>query len=82
MPTTRSRNCNCNPWSPERHARGKSTLFWMKLIDMGFEGLKRIVGQFCPDIQTDKIRQTLMWTATWPEEIQKIAAEFLVDPIT
>ena len=47
------------------------------MLDMGFEPqLRKIVGQIRPD------RQTLMWSATWPREVQQLAADFLgEDPI-
>ena len=42
---------------------------------MGFEPqLRNIVSQIRPD------RQTLMWSATWPREVQQISREFLRDP--
>jgi len=42
-----------------------------RMLDMGFEPqIRRIVSQIRPD------RQTLMWSATWPREIQKLAMEF------
>ena len=42
---------------------------------MGFEPqLRKIVSQIRPD------RQTLMWSATWPREVQNIARDFLSDP--
>ncbi len=42
---------------------------------MGFEPqLRKIVSQIRPD------RQTLMWSATWPREVQNIARDFLNDP--
>jgi len=38
---------------------------------MGFEPqIRRIVSQIRPD------RQTLMWSATWPKEVQNLALEF------
>lgn len=41
-------------------------------LDMGFEPqLRKIVSQIRPD------RQTLMWSATWPKEVQNIARDFL-----
>jgi len=41
------------------------------MLDMGFEPqLRRIVSQIRPD------RQTLMWSATWPREIQHLARDF------
>ena len=36
--------------------------------------LRKIVSQIRPD------RQTLMWSATWPKEIQQLARDFLSDP--
>lgn len=42
---------------------------------MGFEPqIRKIVSQIRPD------RQTLMWSATWPKEVQKMASDFLHDP--
>ncbi len=42
---------------------------------MGFEPqIRKIVSQIRPD------RQTLMWSATWPKEVQELARDFLVDP--
>ena len=44
------------------------------MLDMGFEPqIRKIVSQIRPD------RQTLMWSATWPKEVQTIANEFLKD---
>jgi len=41
------------------------------MLDMGFEPqIRRIVSQIRPD------RQTLMWSATWPREIQHLARDF------
>lgn len=43
-----------------------------RMLDMGFEPqLRKIVSQIRPD------RQTLMWSATWPKEIQGLARDFL-----
>jgi ATP-dependent RNA helicase DDX5/DBP2 len=43
-----------------------------RMLDMGFEPqLRKIVGQIRPD------RQTLMFTATWPRQVQTIARDFL-----
>mmetsp|Transcript_30001 Transcript_30001/g.82708 ORF Transcript_30001/g.82708 Transcript_30001/m.82708 type:complete len:234 (-) Transcript_30001:84-785(-) len=40
------------------------------MLDMGFEPqLRRIISQIRPD------RQTLMWSATWPREIQHLARD-------
>jgi ATP-dependent RNA helicase DDX5/DBP2 len=37
--------------------------------------IRKIVSQIRPD------RQTLMWSATWPKEVQSLARDFLKDPI-
>mmetsp|Transcript_15323 Transcript_15323/g.37909 ORF Transcript_15323/g.37909 Transcript_15323/m.37909 type:complete len:265 (+) Transcript_15323:2-796(+) len=43
---------------------------------MGFEPqIRKILSQIRPD------RQTLMWSATWPREVQGLARDFLKDPI-
>jgi len=43
-----------------------------RMLDMGFEPqIRKIVSQIRPD------RQTLMWSATWPKEVQSLASEFL-----
>ena len=45
------------------------------MLDMGFEPqIKKIVSQIRPD------RQTLMWSATWPKDVQQISRDFQVDP--
>jgi superfamily II DNA/RNA helicase len=42
------------------------------MLDMGFEPqIRKIVAQ----IPTN--RQTLMWSATWPKEVRKLAEDFL-----
>lgn len=42
------------------------------MLDMGFEPqIRKIVSQIRPD------RQTLMWSATWPKEVQGLARDFL-----
>lgn len=42
-----------------------------RMLDMGFEkDIRKIVGQSRPD------RQTLMFSATWPTEIQRLARDF------
>lgn len=47
-----------------------------RMLDMGFEPqIRRIVSEIPPR------RQTLMYTATWPKEVRKIAADLLVNPI-
>jgi len=48
-----------------------------RMLDMGFEPqIRKIISQIRPD------RQTLMWSATWPKEVQGLARDFLHDPIT
>ena len=43
-----------------------------RMLDMGFEPqIRKIVSQIRPD------RQTLMWSATWPNEVQQLARDFL-----
>jgi len=47
-----------------------------RMLDMGFEPqIKKIVEQIRPD------RQTLMFSATWPKEVQRLAAEYQHDLI-
>ena len=41
-----------------------------RMLDMGFEPqIRKIVSQIRPD------RQTLMWSATWPKEVQNLARD-------
>lgn len=41
-----------------------------RMLDMGFEPqIRKLVGQIRPD------RQTLMWSATWPKEVQMLARD-------
>ncbi len=47
-----------------------------RMLDLGFEPHIRAIAQ-----QTRADRQTLMFSATWPPSIQKLAAEFLSDPV-
>ncbi|THD25027.1 DEAD-box ATP-dependent RNA helicase 30 [Fasciola hepatica] len=43
-----------------------------RMLDMGFEPqIRKIVAHIRPD------RQTLMWSATWPREVQALARDFL-----
>ena len=45
-----------------------------RMLDMGFEPqIRKIVEQIRPD------RQTLMFSATWPKEVQRMASDFLND---
>lgn len=47
-----------------------------RMLDMGFEPqIRKIVDQIRPD------RQTLMWSATWPKEVQQLASDYLRDYI-
>ena len=47
-----------------------------RMLDMGFEGqIREIIGQIRPD------RQTVMWTATWPQHIQNFAVSFMFHPL-
>lgn len=47
-----------------------------RMLDMGFEPqIRKIIEQIRPD------RQTCMWSATWPKEVQSLASEFLKDYI-
>ena len=44
------------------------------MLDMGFEPqLRKICSQIRPD------RQVLMWSATWPKEVQSLANDYLKD---
>lgn len=45
-----------------------------RMLDMGFEPqIRKIVDQIRPD------RQTLMFSATWPREVQRLASDYLRD---
>lgn len=45
-----------------------------RMLDMGFEPqIRKIVDQIRPD------RQTLMWSATWPKDVQTLAKDYLHD---
>ncbi|KAJ0461064.1 putative RNA helicase [Helianthus annuus] len=47
-----------------------------RMLDMGFEPqIRKIVSEIPPR------RQTLMYTATWPKEVRKIAGDLLVNPV-
>ena len=44
------------------------------MLDMGFEPqIRKIIEQIRPD------RQVLMWSATWPKEVRRLAEDFLTD---
>nr|XP_043614476.1 DEAD-box ATP-dependent RNA helicase 14-like [Erigeron canadensis] len=47
-----------------------------RMLDMGFEPQIRKIVNAVP-----ARRQTLMYTATWPKEVRKIAADLLVNPV-
>eukprot|EP00794_Sanderia_malayensis_P009315 gene9315-10298_t len=47
-----------------------------RMLDMGFEPqIRKIIEQIRPD------RQTLMWSATWPKDVQALANDFLNDNV-
>lgn len=47
-----------------------------RMLDMGFEPqIRKIVNEIPPR------RQTLMYTATWPKEVRRIASDLLINPI-
>uniref|UniRef100_A0A8C7L9L9 RNA helicase n=1 Tax=Oncorhynchus kisutch TaxID=8019 RepID=A0A8C7L9L9_ONCKI len=47
-----------------------------RMLDMGFEpAMRKLVGS--PGMPAKEHRQTLMFSATYPEDIQKLAADFL-----
>merc|ERR1719420_699085 len=47
-----------------------------RMLDMGFEPqIRKIISQIRPD------RQVLMWSATWPKEVRRLAEDFLQDYI-
>lgn len=47
-----------------------------RMLDMGFEPqIRKIVNEMPTQ------RQTLMYTATWPKEVRKIAGDLLIDPV-
>ncbi|RDA84372.1 hypothetical protein CP532_2576 [Ophiocordyceps camponoti-leonardi (nom. inval.)] len=49
-----------------------------RMLDRGFEDdIKHIIG-CCPSREK---RQTLMFTATWPQSVQALASTFTVDPV-
>ncbi|KZW02094.1 DEAD-domain-containing protein [Exidia glandulosa HHB12029] len=49
-----------------------------RMLDKGFENdIRRIIGQ-TKDIAA---RQTVMFSATWPESVRQLASEFMRDPV-
>lgn len=50
-----------------------------RMLDQGFENdIRRIIG-YCPG--KDKGRQTVMFSATWPESVRRLAGTFLSSPV-
>lgn len=47
-----------------------------RMLDMGFEPQIRKIINALP-----VRRQTLMYTATWPKEVRKIASDFMTNPV-
>ena len=47
-----------------------------RMLDMGFEPQIKKIFKLCPSA-----RQTVMFTATWPKAVQKIADSFTTNPI-
>jgi len=47
-----------------------------RMLDMGFEESIRAIVSRCPEA-----RQTMLFTATWPREVQRLAAEFAPRPV-
>jgi ATP-dependent RNA helicase DBP3 len=51
-----------------------------RMLDKGFEDdIKLIIGKCKPN--ADHGRQTLMFTATWPQSVQALASSFMVSPV-
>jgi ATP-dependent RNA helicase DBP3 len=48
------------------------------MLDKGFEDDIKLILGACPAREQ---RQTLMFTATWPQSVQTLASTFMVDPI-
>eukprot|EP00116_Pleurobrachia_bachei_P003933 sb/3464195/ len=47
-----------------------------RMLDMGFEPqIRTIISQVRPD------RQTVLWSATWPKDVQNLAKDFQTNPI-
>jgi len=47
-----------------------------RMLDMGFEDqIRSIIQQMRPD------RQTSMWSATWPKEVNSLSQDYMTDPI-
>mmetsp|Transcript_28097 Transcript_28097/g.43066 ORF Transcript_28097/g.43066 Transcript_28097/m.43066 type:complete len:594 (+) Transcript_28097:139-1920(+) len=50
-----------------------------RMLDMGFEeDVRQIISECKPK---EEGRQTAMFSATWPAAIQKIAGEYMIDPV-
>lgn len=54
-------------------------LYVLYRLDMGFEPQIRKIVEQLPS--AEEYRQTVFFTATWPREVQQLAAEFLSDPV-
>jgi ATP-dependent RNA helicase DBP3 len=53
-----------------------------RMLDLGFEpDIRAIIKAISGDNSQSKDRQTLMFSATWPEIIQKLAHEFITNPV-
>ncbi len=51
-----------------------SNVVFFRMLDMGFEPqIRKIIEQIRPD------RQCLMWSATWPKEVCRLAEDFLTN---
>lgn len=49
-----------------------------RMLDMGFEEDVRFIISHCPEAE---LRQTAMFSATWPAAIRNIAMEYMRDPV-
>ncbi|KAI5451324.1 RNA-dependent ATPase [Naganishia albida] len=50
-----------------------------RMLDQGFENdIRKIIG-FCPS--REQGRQTVMFSATWPESVRRLASTFLTKPV-
>ncbi|PVU97531.1 hypothetical protein BB561_000493 [Smittium simulii] len=52
-----------------------------RMLDRGFEQDIRRIIEHTRNSENNESKQTVMFSATWPEEIRTLASEFLVDPI-
>jgi len=74
----------CTPGRMLDFLEHRTTNFWRvtylvfdeadRMLDMGFEKqIRLMISQIRPD------RQVLMWSATWPKDVQQLAQDFLKD---